>query len=70
MSLEEALSLHPQIQAWVKANGRKPQHRTEDVEERKLADALLVLQKAAGERKSALAAKENTGSATSEGNDA
>lgn len=70
MSLEEALSLYPQIQAWVKANGRKPQHRTEDVEERKLADALLVLQKAAGERKSALAAKENTSSATSEGNDA
>lgn len=57
MSLEEAMQLYPKIDAWAKANGRKPERRTEDPEERQLADALLVIQKAVADRKAEKAAQ-------------
>jgi len=62
MSLEEAMQLYPKIDAWVKANGRKPERRTEDTEERQLADALLVIQKAVADRKAEKAAQSTAGS--------
>lgn len=61
MSLEEALSLHPKVQAWVQANGREPDHRSEDMEERQLADALLVLRKAVADRKAEQAKAQKEG---------
>ena len=57
MSLEEAMQLYPKIDAWAKANGRKPERRTDDPEERQLADALLVIQKAVADRKAEKAAQ-------------
>lgn len=42
---EEALALFPKIQTWVKVNGRRPDVRTEDPNEKRLATALLFLQK-------------------------
>lgn len=56
MSVEEALALVPHIAAWKQTTGRNPQRRTEDPEERHLADALLVVQNAAAKRKAELAA--------------
>ncbi|MCT1614875.1 ATP-dependent helicase, partial [Corynebacterium sanguinis] len=56
MSLEEALALIPQVRAWITANGREPDRRTEDSEERRLADALLVVRNAAAQRKAELEA--------------
>lgn len=56
MSVEEALALVPRIAAWKQTTGRNPQRRTEDPEERHLADALLVVQNAAAKRKAELAA--------------
>lgn len=44
-SEEEALSLFPKIQNWVKVNGRRPDVRAEDPTEKHLAGALLFLQK-------------------------
>lgn len=61
MSLEEALSLHPKVQAWVQANGREPDRRSEDMEERQLADALLVLRKAVADRKAEQAKAQKEG---------
>ena len=42
---EEALALFPKIQTWVKVNGRRPDVRAEDPNEKRLATALLFLQK-------------------------
>tara|TARA_B100001146_G_scaffold210164_1_gene207769 strand:+ start:209 stop:2194 length:1986 start_codon:yes stop_codon:yes gene_type:complete len=42
---EEALALFPKIQTWVKVNGRRPDVRAEDPNEKRLAAALLFLQK-------------------------
>ncbi|PZO61885.1 MAG: ATP-dependent helicase [Pseudoxanthomonas suwonensis] len=42
---EEALALFPKIQTWVKVNGRRPDVRAEDPDERRLAAALLFLQR-------------------------
>lgn len=42
---EEALALFPKIQTWVKVNGRRPDVRAEDPNEKRLAVALLFLQK-------------------------
>lgn len=42
---EEALALFPKIQTWVKVNGRRPDMRAEDPNEKRLAAALLFLQK-------------------------
>lgn len=42
---EEALALFPKIQTWVKVNGRRPEVRAEDPNEKRLATALLFLQK-------------------------
>lgn len=56
MSIEEALQLIPQVKAWKKTMGREPVRRSEDPEERKLADALLLVRKAAADRKAELAA--------------
>lgn len=67
MSLEDAMKLYPKIDAWVKANGRKPDRRTDDAEERDLADALLVIQKAVAQRKAEKEAQETTGSEELEG---
>lgn len=44
-SEEEALALFPKIQTWVKVNGRRPDVRAEDPNEKRLATALLFLQK-------------------------
>ncbi|GAA0216665.1 hypothetical protein GCM10009537_21070 [Corynebacterium riegelii] len=52
MSLEEAMALYPQVQAWVRAEGRHPDRRSDDAEEKQLAEALLVVRKAANERRS------------------
>jgi hypothetical protein len=41
----EALALFPKIQTWVKVNGRRPDLRAEDPNEKRLATALLFLQK-------------------------
>ena len=42
---EEALALFPKIQTWVKVNGRRPDVRAEDPNEKRLATALLFLQR-------------------------
>ncbi|WP_299090500.1 DEAD/DEAH box helicase [uncultured Microbacterium sp.] len=42
---EEALALFPKIQTWVKVNGRRPDVRADDPDEKRLATALLFLQK-------------------------
>jgi hypothetical protein len=42
---EEALALFPKIQTWAKINGRRPDVRAEDPNEKRLATALLFLQK-------------------------
>lgn len=45
-SEEEAVSLFPKIQTWVKVNGgRRPNPRSEDPTEKRYADALLFLQR-------------------------
>ncbi|WP_237791593.1 DEAD/DEAH box helicase [Corynebacterium accolens] len=67
ISLEEAMEQFPKIQAWMKANRRKPERRAEDAEERQLADALLVIQKAANERKAEKAAQAQTANNEFEG---
>lgn len=56
MSLEEAMSIFPQIKPWMAVNGREPDRRSDNPEERRLADALLVVRKAAADRKAELAA--------------
>ncbi|MEY9851429.1 superfamily II DNA or RNA helicase [Leifsonia sp. EB41] len=44
-SEEEALALFPRIQNWVKVNGRRPDIRAADPNEKNLASALLFLQR-------------------------
>lgn len=44
-SEEEALALFPKIKTWVQVNGRKPDSRSEDPTEKRLAAALMFLQK-------------------------
>lgn len=56
MSLEEALALYPRVKSWVAVNGREPDRRSDNAEERQLADALLVARKAAADRRAELAA--------------
>lgn len=56
MTLEEAMALFPKVQAWIKMEGRHPERRSADAEEKQLAEALLVMRKAANERKSELKA--------------
>lgn len=55
MSLEEALALYPRVKSWVAVNGREPDRRSDNAEERQLADALLVARKAAADRRAELA---------------
>ena len=57
MKLEEALALYPRVKSWVAVNSRNPDRRSDNSEERQLADALLVLQKAAADRKAEQAAQ-------------
>lgn len=57
MSLEEAMHIYPRVKSWREVNGRNPDRRSEDTEERQLADALLVMQKAVADRKAELAAQ-------------
>jgi len=44
-SEEEAVALFPKIKTWVKVNGRKPDIRSDDPTEKRMASALLYLQK-------------------------
>lgn len=50
---EEALSVWPKIQQWVKVNGRKPNVRSEDPAEKRYAEVLLFLQRKKQERAAA-----------------
>lgn len=56
MSLEEAMALIPKVKAWIAVNGHEPARSTDDSEERRLADALLVVRKAVADRKAERAA--------------
>ena len=67
MSLEEAMALYPQVQAWVRAEGRHPDRRSDDAEEKQLAEALLVVRKAANERRSEQQAKQAEAAQLGEG---
>ena len=67
MSLDEAMALIPRVKAWKAVNGRDPERRAEDAEERKLADALLVVRKAVAERRAEQAAAQQQGSDAVEG---
>ncbi|QPK79642.1 DEAD/DEAH box helicase family protein [Corynebacterium lizhenjunii] len=60
MSLEEAMQLYPRVQAWVKTHNREPNRRSEDADEKKLAEALLVVRKAVADRKAEQAAQNRT----------
>ena len=51
MSLEEALALFPQVKSWMAVSGRDPDRRSDDAEERQLADTLLVVRKAVADRR-------------------
>ncbi|TFB16684.1 ATP-dependent helicase [Microbacterium sp. 3H14] len=44
-SEEEALALYPKIKAWVQVNGKRPDLRSDDPAEKRMAAALLFLQK-------------------------
>lgn len=54
MTVEEAMELFPKVQAWIKMEGREPDRRSDDPEEKQLAEALLVMRKVVNERKSEL----------------
>ena len=54
MTLEEAMALYPKVQAWVKTQGKEPNRRSGDEEEKQLAEALIVIRKAVNERRSEL----------------
>lgn len=45
ISEQEALLLWPKVQAWAKVNGRKPDVRSEDPNEKRYAETLLFLQR-------------------------
>lgn len=57
-SEEEALSLFPKIKTWKQVHGKNPDLRSEDPAEKRLAAALLFLQKLAAQRKAEKAATE------------
>ncbi|SDS00703.1 DEAD/DEAH box helicase [Microbacterium paraoxydans] len=57
-SEEEALSLFPKIKTWKQVHGKNPDIRSEDPAEKRLAAALLFLQKLAARRKAEKAATE------------
>lgn len=57
-SEEEALALFPKIKTWRQVHGKNPDIRSEDPEEKRLAAALLFLQKLATKRKAEKAATE------------
>lgn len=57
-SEEEALSLFPKIKKWKQVHGKSPDIRSEDPAEKRLAAALLFLQKLAAQRKAEKAATE------------
>ncbi|PPF80908.1 ATP-dependent helicase [Pseudoclavibacter sp. RFBJ3] len=50
-SEEEALALFPKIKTWKQVHGKNPDIRSEDAAEKRLAAALLFLQKLAAQRK-------------------
>lgn len=55
-SEEEALALFPKIKTWKQVHGKNPDIRSEDATEKRLAAALLFLQKLAAQRKAEKAA--------------
>lgn len=55
-SEEEALALFPKIKTWKQVHGKNPDIRSEDEAEKRLAVALLFLQKLAAQRKAEKAA--------------
>jgi superfamily II DNA or RNA helicase len=57
-SEEEALALFPKIKTWKQVHGKNPDFRSEDPAEKRLAAALLFLQKLAAQRKAEKAATE------------
>ncbi|MGX1696378.1 DEAD/DEAH box helicase [Microbacterium keratanolyticum] len=57
-SEEEALALFPKIKTWKQVHGKSPDIRSEDPAEKRLAAALLFLQKLAARRKAVKAATE------------
>ncbi|SJN43228.1 DNA helicase, restriction/modification system component YeeB [Microbacterium esteraromaticum] len=57
-SEEEALALFPKIKTWKQVHGKNPDIRSEDPAEKRLAAALLFLQKLAAQRKAEKAATE------------
>ncbi len=57
-SEEEALALYPKIKTWVKVNGKRPDLRSDDPEEKRMAAALLFLQKLKQQRQAEKAATE------------
>lgn len=54
MTAEEAMELFPKVQAWMKMEGCEPDRRSDNPEEKQLAEALLVMRKVVNERKSEL----------------
>ncbi|WP_417555035.1 DEAD/DEAH box helicase [Microbacterium sp.] len=57
-SEEEALALYPKIKTWVQVNGKRPDLRSEDPMEKRMAAALLFLQKLKQQREAEKAATE------------
>lgn len=57
-SEEEALALYPKIKTWVQVNGKRPDLRSEDPTEKRMAAALLFLQKLKQQRQAEKAATE------------
>ncbi|MYM18906.1 ATP-dependent helicase [Brevibacterium sp. 5221] len=57
-SEEEALALYPKIKTWVQVNGKRPDVRSEDPVEKRMAAALLFLQKLKQQRRADKAATE------------
>lgn len=58
LSEEEALDLFPKIKTWKQVHGKAPDIRSDDPTEKRLAAALLFLQKLAAQRKAEKAAAE------------
>lgn len=57
-SEEEALALYPKIKTWVQVNGKRPDLRSDDPAEKRMAAALLFLQKLKQQRQAEKAAAE------------
>ncbi|WP_068479755.1 DEAD/DEAH box helicase [Pseudoclavibacter helvolus] len=57
-SEEEALALYPKIKTWVQVNGKRPDLRSDDPAERRMAAALLFLQKLTQQRRAEQTATE------------